>query len=73
MKKLGGDFDTMGIVRTGHHLAWGYQCGWLGWTPLWFRGFIIHIWNEIACRLFGHDTFDGTCVACCKEGLDDYN
>lgn len=51
------DFDTMGLVRHGHWLLWGYQAGRLRWAPHWLRKGIVVAWNHIACRIWGHETF----------------
>ena len=61
------EFGKMGVVLSGHHLAWGWKHGWFRWLPLSWRGALIAGWNLIACRVLGHDTFAGVCTACCME------
>lgn len=45
----------LGIVRSGHHLAFGVGHGWLKWTPFCLRNTIVRLGNKVLCRAFGHD------------------
>lgn len=68
----------MGLVRIGHHLAYGSKHGFgVGWLPFRVQRVIVFVWNHITCFLLGHDVYgpwiiegirrDKFCSACCKE------
>jgi len=68
-----------GISRLGHHLAYRYKGGFgYRWMPYEIQNIVVAIWNNISCRLFGHDPTGeipgdlpdskiNVCSACCKE------
>ena len=52
------DIFDMGLTRRGHHLLWGYKHGFgRGWLPYIVKRAIVHAWNPLACRVWGHKWF----------------
>jgi hypothetical protein len=70
-------YDRLGLVRIGHHLAYGHDHGALLDWPEWFKKCIVNTWNPIACLVLGHDIqgpwdiegerINKFCSACSKE------
>jgi len=58
---------TMGIVREGHWLLWGYDHGFMLGAPKWLKESIILSWNRVTCRIWRHWQFQDVCVMCCKK------
>lgn len=57
---------SLGIVHHGHWLVWG-DPGALAWMPEPIKEAVVHVWNEISCRLMGHQDYGfGQCPNCCK-------
>jgi hypothetical protein len=48
-----------GLTLSGHHMYYGFNHGILVWLPRILQRCIVHIWNTISCRIFGHDTLFG--------------
>ena len=67
---------NFGITKHSHWLLWGMDYGFMLSFPMWTKRPIVHIWNKIACFIYGHELVgideckneDGTedCMHCCK-------
>jgi len=62
-----------GIVRMGHHLAYGWGHGWFQIVPYRLQRPVVNTWNVISCALFGHSYlvqekkgWPVKCTACCR-------
>ena|SRR3990167_4567213 len=44
----------MGLVHEGPYLMWSSKKGWFRSVPYPLQRTVVHFWNLVACRTFGH-------------------
>lgn len=49
------DLMDSGLAFHQHKLVYAWHAGRLGWLPYRYQKVIVHLWNPLACRIWGHD------------------